>query len=55
MGKLSEWEPITPVSLSVVNEDPEVLLDFLVNVFGLSIGLWVKHCGGIQRDVEHSI
>lgn len=44
VSELSEWEPVAPVGLSVVNKDAKILFDFLVNVLGLSIGLWVKHC-----------
>ncbi len=27
VGELSEWEPVAPVGLSVVNKDSEILLD----------------------------
>ncbi len=37
-----ERQPVGPVVLSIVNEDSEVLFDFLVNSFGLSIRLRVE-------------
>ncbi len=55
MGELSKQEPIAPVGLSVVDEDLKVLLDLLINLFGLSIGLWVECSGGVRHDVKHSI
>ncbi len=39
MCELCEWQPVGPVVLSIVNEDSEVFLDFLVNSFGLTIRL----------------
>ncbi len=42
VGKFSQWEPVAPVGLLVVNEDLEILLDFLVDSFSLSVGLWVE-------------
>ncbi len=40
--KLREWEPIGPVILTIVNEDLEIFLDFLVDSFGLAIRLWME-------------
>jgi hypothetical protein len=34
-------QPIHPIVLQEVGENPEVLLDILVDMFGLSIGQWV--------------
>ncbi len=42
VGELGEWEPIVPVGLSVVHEYSEVLLDFLVDVFRLSVSLGME-------------
>ncbi len=42
MGKFGEWEPIDPVVLSVIDEDPEILFKFLVDSFSLSVGLRVE-------------
>ncbi len=55
VGELGEWEPVAPVGLSVIDKDPEILLNFLVDSFHLSIGLWVKSHGGILHDVEHLV
>lgn len=42
MCEFSEREPVAPVSLSVVDEDAEILLHFLIDSFCLSVGLRVK-------------
>ncbi len=55
VGKLSEWEPIASVGLSMVDEDAEIFLYFLVNSFCLSVGLWVEGRGGVGSDVEHPV
>ncbi len=47
MGNLSKWEPITPVGLSVIDEDLQVLFDLLVDSLRLTISLWVEGCGCI--------
>ncbi len=53
--ELSEREPVTPICLSVIDKDSEVLLDLLVYSFGLSIGLRVEGCGHVRGNVEHLI
>ncbi len=53
--KLSKQEPVTPVGLSMVNEDAEIFFHFLVDVFCLSVCLRVEGSGGVWHDVEHSI
>lgn len=55
MGEFSKQEPIAPVGLSVVNEDLEILLNFLVNLFSLTIRLRMKGSRGIQSDVKEAI
>ncbi len=55
VSELSEGEPVAPVGLSVINEDAKVLFDFLVNLFGLSIGLWVEGHGCVWGNVEHLV
>ncbi len=37
--EFSERQPVGPVVLSVINEDSEIFLDFLVNPFGLAVRL----------------
>ncbi len=53
--KLSEREPVSPICLSVIDKDLEVLLNLLVHLFGLSVGLWVEGRGGIRCNVEHPV
>ncbi len=55
VGELSEWEPVAPVGLSVVNKDSELLLNLLVNLLCLSVGLRVECGGGIRCNVEHFV
>ena len=47
-----EGEPERPVSLSVVDEHPKIVLDFLVNPFCLSVCLWVMRGAGGSFDME---
>ncbi len=42
VGKLGEWKPVASVSLSIIDKDPKVFLDFLVDVLCLAICLWVE-------------
>jgi len=41
IGELCEREEVIPVILSFPDEDAYVLFQFLVNPFGLSVGLWM--------------
>jgi hypothetical protein len=34
-------QPVHPIVLQEVGENPKILLDILVDTFGLSISLWV--------------
>ncbi len=57
VGEFSEWEPVAPVGLSVVNEDPEVFLDLLVNSSCLSVGLRVGmrvEAFGVMSNIWYS-
>ena len=47
-----EQQPEWPVGLSVVDEHSEVVLNFLVDSFCLSIGLWVMCSARGSLDVE---
>ncbi len=55
VGELRQWEPVTPVGLSIVNKDSKVFFDFLVDLFRLSIGLQMECCGRVWHDVKHSV
>ncbi len=55
MGEFCKREPVAPVGLLVVDEDTEILLNFLINLFCLAIRLWVEGCGCIGCDVEHPV
>ena len=50
VGKLSDGEPILPIILLVIDEDSEVLLNILVNLFGLAISLGVIGSGRVLLD-----
>jgi len=41
VGELREQKEVIPVILSFSDEDAYVLFQFLVNPFGLSVGLWM--------------
>lgn len=41
VGKLTKREEAGPVVLLIVAEDPKVLLEGLIESFGLSIAFWV--------------
>ncbi len=55
MRELCERQPIGPIVLSVVNKDAEVLLDLLVNSFGLAICLRMPGGRCVGHDVEQSV
>ena len=48
--KLHDWSPVSPVILAVVDEHTEVGFNFLVNMLGLVIGLWVVGSGRGESD-----
>ncbi len=54
-GKLGGREEIIPVVLMVIAEHPDVCLEFLVNVFGLPVGLQVVGCRSRSFDPKESV
>ena len=48
---LSEWEPLVPSGLAVVDEDAEVLFKPLVRAFRLAIGLGVVGGAYVLFDI----
>jgi len=53
--KLSHWQPIIPVILSLIYKDVQVLLQFLVDTLHLPIGLGMIGYGCCDFDVEEMI
>ena len=53
--KLSEREEFIPIILALVDKKSEVLFQLLVEVFSLTVGLWVVGCGGRQIDSNQSV
>ncbi len=53
--EFGEGEPVAPVGLSVVDEDPEILLNLLVYSFCLAVCLRMEGGRHVHRDVEHFI
>jgi len=53
--ELSHWQPIIPIILSLIHEDAQVLLQFLVDMLHLPISLRVIGCGCCDFDVEEMI
>jgi hypothetical protein len=43
-------QPVRPIVLQEIGENPEILLDILVDhdAFSLSIGLWMVCCRGVR-------
>ncbi len=54
-GELGCREEIVPVVLVVIAEHPDVRLEFLVDVFSLSVGLCVVGRRGCSFDPEKSV
>ena len=48
-------EKVVPVILSLVDEEQEVLLELLINLFCLSVALRVVCSGGSQLDSKESV
>ncbi len=55
VGELSEWKPVAPVGLLIIDEDPKVFFDFLVDTLCLAICLWVECHQCIGHDVKHPV
>ena len=52
VGELSKRQPLRPVRLMVIGENPEVVFDFPIESFHLTIYLWVVHSAGITGDAK---
>jgi hypothetical protein len=50
--EFGEGEEIYPVILSLTDEKPKVLLEFLIDAFRLSISLRVVGCSGCDLNTE---
>ena len=46
---------VHPVVLSLIDEYPKVLLQFLIDLLRLSITLWVIGCGGRYLNPEYTV
>ena len=55
VGELGHGYPLHPVVLVVVEEDPEVLFQLLIDAFRLSICLWVKCRRWVVLDSERGV
>ena len=55
IAELREGQPVGLVILLPVAKQPQVLFDFLVDVFRLAIGLWVIGCRGIHFDAQQVV
>ena len=53
--ELSEGNEVRPVILPLIYEEPEVLLQLLVDLFCLAVSLWVVCRGGSQLDSKHPV
>ena len=50
-----QGEEVHPVILSLIDEYPKVLLQFLIDLLRLSIPLWVIGCGGRYLNPEYVV
>jgi len=50
-----EWQEPHPIILSLIGEKTEILFQFLVNPFHLSISLRVVGCGGCQLNSKQPV
>jgi len=52
-GELSQWQPLRPVILVVVDIHVEILSYFMVHPFDLSICLWMVHGREVLFDAKN--
>ena len=52
VGEFSKHQPLGPVRLMVIGENPEVVFDFLIELFCLTIRLWVVYSAGVTGDAK---
>ena len=52
VGKLAEGKVLDPIILKVGDAGTEVILDGLIDAFGLAVGLWVIRSGRKRFDAE---
>ena len=50
-----QGEKVRPVILLLIDEYPEVLLQFLIDLLHLSIPLWVIGCGGRYLNPKYVV
>ncbi len=55
MGKCHERKPFCPVGLEMIDEHSKVLFDLLINLFGLSICLWVIGGQSVSLDLKQIV
>jgi hypothetical protein len=53
--KLCEGKEVGPIILPLINEEPEILLEFLVHSFSLSVPLRVIGRGGCQFNSQELV
>ena len=55
ISEFSEGEPGRPVFLAVVRESAYVLLNFLIDAFGLTVSLRVEGCGEMSLNTQEAL
>lgn len=53
--ELRHREEVVPIVLSLIDKNPQVLVKFLIYMFGLPISLRVPCCGGSALDPEEVV
>src|SRR5277367_3507324 len=55
VGELAQWKVIIPIVLLLVGKEMQVLLEFLVHSFRLTISLWMISCGRRHLHPQQAI
>src|SRR5688572_15412258 len=50
-----QWEKVIPIILPLIYEKPQVLFQFLIDPFRLSVSLWMVGSSCRQLDSEQSV
>ena len=52
VGEFRNGQPVDPIILMVIDEETQVLLEFLIDPFSLTIRLWMECCAEGCLDTQ---
>lgn len=52
VGEFGKGKPFSPVELMIIGENPKVMLNFLIELFCLTVHLWVVCSAGVAGDAK---